>query len=83
MTMDEQYDAKNMYDSPPSTSEALVGRSGGISLGHRRNPNVRAIVMSQIAELRKEIEVREAVIKNLDANPGIEATLDSLRKIGV
>lgn len=51
---------------------------------HRmRNPPVRKIIETQIAEFKKMIEIREQLLTKLDENKGVEETLDLLRKIGI
>lgn len=84
---DEQYDPPAQeteksydYDSPRGGQVAMTS---GMSLGSLRQPTVRSIVTSQIAELRKQLTERESFLKNLDENPSVEKLLDQMRKLHI
>lgn len=74
--MDNKYDA--VEESTGSDIRSLDKQPGYI-----RNPPVRKIVEQQIAEYKKQIEVRENLLAKLDANKGVEEVLDILRKVGI
>lgn len=86
--MAEDYpDTPPQYNPEPTPAyaeqtKALQGYSS-ISLGGLRNPPVRKIVEQQIAELEAQVAERKKLLAALDAEPGTEKILDSLRKIGI
>lgn len=75
--------ADDTYDTAKQEIYPTAEAGGNMRMSSLRNPPVRKILETQIAEFEKQIAVRKDLLTKLDNNKGVEEVLDALRKVGI